>query len=129
MDFSTHIQSSSSGFAPLTRAQVAYQLYTVFVYLGDSCFTRLRKLAPSGSVLKRCCKYLTDDHVRGLRNAVAHANWRYSDDFSGIDYSYFRDEQKTVTVSYTVKQLELAFWDKLARVTAYASFQTIHEMA
>lgn len=129
MDLATKIQSTSGSYGPLTRAQVAYQLYTVFVYLGDSCFSRLRKLALPGSVLKKCCRYLTDDHVRGLRNAVAHANWRYNDDFSGIAFSYFRDEQKTVEVSYTVTQLELDFWDKLARVTAYAAFQTIHENA
>jgi len=29
---------------------------------------------------------------------------------------------------YTVRQLELDFWDKLARVTAYAAFQTISEV-
>jgi len=129
MDFATKIQSTSGTHAVLTRAQVVYQLYTVFVYLGDACFSRLRKVAASGTVLKKCSTYLTDDHVRGLRNAVAHANWRYSDDFSGITFHYFRDQQKTDLVRYTVTQLELDFWDKLARITAYASFQTIHEVA
>ena len=127
MDLAAHVQSSTGALPQLTRAQVVYQLYTVFVYLGDSCFTRLRKLAPQGGTLKACCKYLTDDHLRGMRNAVAHANWRYSDDFSGITFSYFRDPEKTKETTYTVTQLELDFWDKLARVTAYAAFQTINE--
>ena len=129
MDFATQIQASSGVCPPLTRAQVVYQLYTVFVYLGDACFSRLRKLAASGSVLKKCCRYLTDYPIRGLRNAVAHSNWYYADDFSGITFHYFRNEQKTEAAHYTVKQLELDFWDKLARITAYACFQTIHEVA
>jgi hypothetical protein len=58
---------------------------------------------------------------------VAHSNWRYADDFTGIVFHYFEDEQKTKRADYTVTQLELDFWDKLARVTAYAAFQTINE--
>jgi hypothetical protein len=128
MDFASQVQATSGSVPPLTRAQVTCQLYTVFVYLGDACFTRLRKSAISGSVLKKCCKYLTDFPVRGLRNAVAHSSWRYEDDFTGIIFYYFEDEQKTKRRDYTVTQLELEFWDKLARVTAYAAFQTINEM-
>ena len=127
MDFASQLQTSSGSLAPLTRAQVTCQLYTVFVYLGDACFSRLRKSAASGSVLRKCCKYLTDYPVRGLRNAVAHSSWRYADDFTGIVFHYFEDEQKTKRTEYKVTQLELDFWDKLARVTAYAAFQTINE--
>ncbi len=129
MDFASQVQATSGSIAPLTRAQVTCQLYTVFVYLGDACFSRLRKSAVSGSVLKKCCKYLTDYPVRGLRNAVAHSSWRYADDFTGIVFHYFEDAQKTKRTDYTVKQLELDFWDKLARVTAYAAFQTINDAA
>lgn len=129
MDFAIQVQKTSGTLAPLTRAQVVCQLYTVFVYLGDACFSRLRKSAASGSVLKKCCKYLTDYPVRGLRNAVAHSNWRYTDDFTGIVFHYFEDVQKTKRTDFTITQLELDFWDKLARVTAYAAFQTVNEVA
>jgi hypothetical protein len=129
MDFAHRQQATSGTFAPLTRAQVVCQLYVVFVYLGDACFSRLRKSAATGSTLKKCCVYLTDYPVRGLRNAVAHSNWRYTEDFSGILFQYFEDEQRTSRMDYTVTQLELDFWDKLARVTAYAAFQTINEVA
>jgi hypothetical protein len=129
MDFASQAQAASGSFAPRARAQVVCQLYTVFVYLGDACFSRLRKSAATGSVLKKCCKYLTDYPVRGLRNAVAHSGWRYTDDFTGIMFHYFEDEQKMKRRDYTVTQLELDFWDKLARVTAYAAFQTINEAA
>lgn len=129
MDFAAKVKESSGNNAALTRAQVTCQLYTVFVYLGEACFSRLRKAAPAGSVLKKCCKYLTDFPVRGLRNAVAHSNWRYADDFTGIVFYYFEDAEKTQQKSYTLAQAELDFWDKLARVTAYATFQTISEMA
>jgi hypothetical protein len=49
--------------------------------------------------------------------------------YSGIRFIYFEDEQMTKRKDYTVKQLELDFWDKLARVTAYAALQTISEVA
>jgi hypothetical protein len=127
MTFASQVPTAFGNVAPLMRAQVTCQLYTVFVYLGDACFSRLRKSAVSGSVLKKCCKYLTDYPVRGLRNAVTHSSWRYADDFTGIVFHYFEDEQKTKRTDYTVTQLELDFWDKLARVTAYAAFQTINE--
>lgn len=57
MDISNQVRTMIGNVAPMTRAQVICQLYTVFVYLGESCFFRLRKAAPSGSVLKKCCKY------------------------------------------------------------------------
>jgi hypothetical protein len=129
MSFAQQELAGRGSFAPLTRAQVVSQLYVVFVYLGDSCFSRLRKSAPTGTVLRKCCQYLTDHPVRGLRNAVAHANWRYTDDYSSIAFHYFEDEEMTKRKDYTVTQLELDFWDKLARVTAYAAFQTINESA
>src|SRR5262249_19153768 len=37
MDFATQVLESSGPCPPLSRAQVAYQLYTVFVYLWDAC--------------------------------------------------------------------------------------------
>src|SRR5690242_9253365 len=43
MDFAAQVQASSGSVPPLTRAQVTCQLYTVFVYLGEACFARLRK--------------------------------------------------------------------------------------
>jgi len=129
MSYAGQIQAAAGNLAPLTRAQVTCQLYTVFVYLGDACFTRLRKAAPHGSALRKCCKYMTDYPVRGLRNSVAHANWHYSDDFSGIKFHYFEDQAKTQRADYTVTQLELDFWDKLGRVTAYAALQTVIESA
>lgn len=128
MDFAAQVQATSGKIPSLTRAQVTCQLYTVFVYLGEACFSRLRKSAVTGSPLKKCCAYLTDYPIRGLRNAVAHSSWRYADDFSGIMFYYFEDEPKTKRKEYTVTQMELDFWDKLARVTAYAAFQTINEM-
>jgi hypothetical protein len=42
-----------------------------------------------------------------------------------IRFQYFEDEQMVNRRDYTVTQLELNFWDKLARVTAYSAFQTI----
>ncbi len=79
-----HATSEPNPFA--VRAQVVYQNYVCFVYLKEACFDALRRELPTGSTAKRCCKYLTDDPVRAFRNAVAHGNWRYLTDFSGLEY-------------------------------------------
>src|SRR5258708_11360725 len=55
----------------IVRAQVVYQNYTCFVYLGDSCFKVLKRELPTGSTSKKCCSFLTDNPVRAFRNAVA----------------------------------------------------------
>ncbi len=70
----------------LTRAQVIVQNYICFVYLGEACFQVLRREAPTGSTVKRCCRFLTDNPVRAFRNAVAHGNWKYTPEFSGLEF-------------------------------------------
>ncbi len=42
------------------RAQVIYQNYICFVYLGESCFGVLKKELPSGSAAKKYCAFTTD---------------------------------------------------------------------
>jgi hypothetical protein len=65
----------------VVRAQVVTELYLCFVYLGEACFRVLRKELPAGSVTRKCCKFLDENPVRALRNAVAHSNWGYLPDF------------------------------------------------
>ena len=78
--------SSVRGSPQVTRAQVIVQNYVCFVYLGEACFRVLAKRTSTGSVAKRCCEFLTANPVRAFRNAIAHANWQYNSDFSGIEY-------------------------------------------
>jgi hypothetical protein len=107
----------------VTRAQVIVQNYVCFVYLGDSCFKLLRRDAPTGSTLKNCCRYLTDNPVRAFRNAVAHGNWQYAADFSGLAYWARKgDDPNEPLAEFQVAQLELDFWQSLARCTAYAVY-------
>jgi hypothetical protein len=107
----------------VVRAQVVYQNYICFVYLGESCFKLLKKVLPSGSAGKKCCTFLTDNPVRAFRNAVAHANWRYLPDFSGLEFWARRGTEPTEPlVRFEVSQQELDFWQSLARSAAYASF-------
>jgi hypothetical protein len=75
----------------VVRAQVVYQNYVCFVYLGELCFNVLKGELPPGATAKKCCKFLTDNPVRAFRNAVAHANWRYLPDFSGLEYWLARE--------------------------------------
>jgi len=110
----------------VVRAQAIYQNYICFVYLGESCFKILKKELPSGSTAKKCCKFLTNNPVRAFRNAVAHANWRYLPDFSGLEYWARKGEDRTEPMSrFEVSQQDLSFWQALARCTAYASFLTL----
>jgi hypothetical protein len=110
----------------IVRAQVVYQNYISFVYLGESCFNVLKSELPSRSTAKKCCKFLTDNPVRAFRNALAHANWRYLADFSGLEYWARKGAEPTEPiVRFEVSQQDLSFWQALARCTAYASFLTL----
>jgi hypothetical protein len=110
----------------VVRAQVVYQNYLCFVYLGEACFNVLKKELPSESTAKKCCKFLTDNPVRAFRNALAHANWRYLPDFSGLEYWARKGAEPTEPmVRFEVSQQDLSFWQALARCTAHASFLTL----
>jgi hypothetical protein len=121
------VVSARSGAAPVVvRAQVVYQNYICFIYLGESCFNALKKELSAGSTTKKCCKFLTDNPVRAFRNAVAHANWRYLPDFSGLEYWARKGAEPTEPmVRFEVSRQDLSFWQSLARCTAYASFLTL----
>jgi len=108
------------------RAQVITELYVCFVYLGESCFGILRKELPAGSVTRKCCTFLTENPIRALRNAVAHSNWRYLPDFSGLEFWAKKGPDPTERPSrFVVLQEELSFWQAVARCTAYASYLSL----
>ncbi|MGD0092100.1 MAG: hypothetical protein ABSE73_19475 [Planctomycetota bacterium] len=111
---------------PVVRAQVIVQNYICFVYLGEACFTVLRKELPTGSATRKCCKFLTDNPVRAFRNAVAHSNWHYLPDFSGLEFWAKKGAEADESLSrFTVLQQDLSFWQYLARCTAYASYLSL----
>jgi hypothetical protein len=111
---------------PIVRAQVITQNYICFVYLPESCFTILRKSAPSGSAVRQCAKFLTDDRVRYFRNALAHANWCYRADFGAITYWARKGSEPNEPLSkFEVEQSELTFWQALSRCVAYATFTSL----
>jgi hypothetical protein len=108
------------------RAQVLHQNYICFVYLNEACFSILRKELPSGSSGRKCCKFLTDNPVRAFRNAMSHANWRYTPDFSGIEYWARKGADPTeAMVQFEVSQADLSFWQAIARCTAYAAYLSL----
>ncbi|MFZ0607352.1 MAG: hypothetical protein WAM75_06720 [Xanthobacteraceae bacterium] len=81
------IIAKSSNASPFAiRAQVITQNYLCFVYLPESCFRILSRTLPSGSVTRKCAKFLNDGRIRAFRNAVAHANWCYRKDFQALTY-------------------------------------------
>jgi hypothetical protein len=107
----------------VVRAQVITQNYLCFVYLGDSCFKVLQKHTPSGSTTRKCCRFLSDNPIRAFRNALAHANWRYNEDFSGLHFWARKGSDPNEPLSdFEVSQLELAFWQALARCVSYVAF-------
>jgi hypothetical protein len=110
----------------VVRAQVITELYLCFVYLGEACFGVLRKELPSGSVTRKCCTFLTENPVRALRNAVAHSNWHYLSDYSGLEFWARKGADPSEQPSrFVVLQEELSFWQAVARCTAYASYLSL----
>lgn len=113
----------------VVRAQVVVQNYVCFVYLGEACFRVLRSQSGPGSVTRRCCKYLTDNPVRAFRNAIAHSNWTYRDDFSGLVYWAKKgSEPDEAPTRFEVSQSELNFWQSLSRCVAYAAYTTLESV-
>lgn len=107
----------------VVRAQVLYQNYVCFVYLGEALFKILSKSAPQDSVARKCARFLTDNPVRAFRNAIAHGNWRYRDDFSGLIFWARKGGDSSEPLQeFEVKQQELDFWQTLARGVAYAAY-------
>ncbi|MGO8854778.1 MAG: hypothetical protein ACLQO1_03580 [Steroidobacteraceae bacterium] len=107
----------------VVRAQVLYQNYVCFVYLGEALFKILSKSAPQDSLARKCARFLTDNPVRAFRNAVAHGNWRYRDDFSGLIFWARKGSDPSEPLQeFEVGQQELDFWQTLARGVAYAAY-------
>jgi hypothetical protein len=123
--FMDHVVNTG-GPPVVVRAQVVYQNYICFVYLGESCFNVLKKELPPDSTARKCCRFLTDNPVRAFRNAVAHANWRYLSDFSGLEFWARKGADATdPMVRFEVSQQDLGFWQSLARCTGYAAFLSL----
>jgi hypothetical protein len=110
----------------VVRAQVITQNYISFVYLPESCFRILSKVAPAGSSTRKCAKFLSNDGVRAFRNAIAHANWSYRDDFTGIVFWARKSADPQEELGrFEVTQEELSFWQSLSRCVAYAAFSNL----
>jgi hypothetical protein len=118
---------TNSNVSPfVVRAQVITQNYICFVYLPESCFRILSKNTPSGSVVKKCTKFLGADRIRAFRNAIAHANWSYRGDFGAITYWARKgDHPNDPLLKFEVEQQELAFWQALSRCVAYAALSNL----
>ncbi len=113
----------------IVRSQVITQNYICFVYLKDTLFDVLKQNAENGSTLKKCTKFLLNNPVRAFRNSIAHGNWKYKDDFSGLEFWAYKgsptdDEQMT---KFQVSQDELNFWQTLSRCVGYTSYLTLAE--
>jgi hypothetical protein len=112
----------------ITRAQVITQNYICFVYLGDGLFKALQACLPVPKVTGRICRFLLNNPVRAFRNAIAHSNWRYLSDFSGIEFwSKKGSDPDEQPVRFEVLQNDLNYWQALARCTAYSAFMALDE--
>lgn len=120
------IANSKQQHPAVVRAQVITQNYICFVYLNESCFRVLKKYLPNGGVSKKCCNFLVNNPIRAFRNAIAHSNWCYNEDFSALKYwSRKGSEPDEPLQEFDVKNEELAFWQTLARTIAYAAYENL----
>ena len=112
----------------VVRAHIVTQNYICFVYLKESCFEALRKVMQPKSVTKRCCQFLVSNPVRAFRNAVAHGNWTYNDEFSGIEFWSYKGEPTDEPIPHwEASQQDIDFWQALAKATAYSAFTALSE--
>jgi len=110
----------------VTRAQVITQNYICFIYLRESCFRILAKVCPSGSAAKKCAQFLCNNPVRAFRNAIAHANWMYREDFEAIIYWARKGSDPNEPVKkFEVEQNDLAFWQALSRCVGYVAYSNM----
>ena len=120
--FMEQVQSTKPHPA-FVRAQVLYQNYVCFVYLGEACFRVLAKSAPAGSASRKCSRFLSDNPIRAFRNAIAHGNWTYNPDFTGLVFWARKGSDPSEDLSrFEVSQEELNFWQCLARCVGYAAY-------
>ncbi len=125
MDFIRSNQIEEPG---LIRSQVISQNYICFVYLKDSYFRALQKETIEGTIINSCCKFMTSNRIRKFRNSIAHGNWNYKSDFSGLEYwDYLDGKRINGYEKLEIKQEELSFWQTLSRVIAYSSIETIRK--
>lgn len=109
------------------RARVVTQMYICFVYLPESCFRILAKVAPSGSAARKSAQFLSNNPVRAFRNAFAHANWTYRQpDHAAITYWARKGSEPDEPLErFEVEQKDLDFWQALSRCVAYAAFSNL----
>ena len=122
-----HLTREANPSPFVVRAQVLIQNYMCFVYLPGFFFHVLSKKAASGSVARRCATFLTDDQIRYFRNAVAHANWSYREDFGALAYwSRKGSSRDDPLFKFEVTNEELEFWQALSRCVAYAALSNLN---
>jgi hypothetical protein len=120
--------AQTSRHPAVTRAQVVTQNYICFVYLPESCFRVLSKHCASGSAAKKCSAFLTNNPVRAFRNAIAHANWTYRQDYGALVYWARKGAEPDEPLQrFEVEQAELSFWQSLSRCVAYAALSNLSE--
>ena len=122
MDLASTIISNPA----ITRAQIIVQNYVCFVYLSEACFRALRKVAPPGSLTRRCSQFLTDNPIRAFRNAISHSNWTYRPDFRGLVFWAKKGTDPQEPLSrFEVTQEDLNFWQALSRAVAYSTYTSL----
>ena len=114
-------------YPEIVRAQIIVQNYICFVYMKETCFEVTKKVMPPGTLSRKICKFLLNNPVRAFRNSIAHGNWEYEIDFSGLKYYAHKgevncDEEMS---EFNVSNDELNFWQTLARGVAYTIYAFI----
>ena len=110
----------------IVRTQVITQNYICFVYLKDTLFETLKKVSQPDTVTKKCCKFLLNNPVRAFRNSIAHGNWKYKHDHTGLEFWAFKGEPNDQPMDkWEVKQDDLSFWQALSRTVAYVTYLTL----
>ena len=88
----------------------------------DTLFELLKKNVPKDSITWKCCNYLLNNPIRAFRNSIAHGNWKYNYDFSGLEFwAYKGDPNDGPMNKWEVSQKDYSFWQTLSRLVAYVA--------
>lgn len=107
------------------HAKLVLSYYVCFVYLGETCFIRLRKLLRS-TATGRCCNYLTENPVRAFRNAIAHGNWQIG---NGVIHFWARkgNDPNEYLFKFEVPDQDIQFWFFLSLCVGKSAFAALTE--
>ncbi|MBU0600253.1 hypothetical protein KJ997_05735, partial [bacterium] len=96
-------------------------VYMSFVFAGDGLFELLVKEAAKNTILRISAKFIRNNPLRAIRNAVAHGNYHIAADGSLSCWAKKGDQKDEPLVKFEASDIDMAFYAAFTRTVAWAS--------